>query len=263
MSAGSLLDLPLPLGRDLRRNFLAWLSGLADFVFPPYCGYCQKRLPDGWREPICPACWQQAVLWSANSCQRCGAALGADVRPRLCGRCRIPDWPCADLRTPGPFRGVVAQAVHLLKYSEKKAIARRLASLMAGCLEPGAPHLGADLLVAVPLHPAKKRERGYNQAQLLADELSAWIGRPTDPRAVCRRRHTSSQTKLGRRERQENVRGIFGVKDRGRVEGRTIVLIDDVLTTGATMGSCAQALLEAGATSVLALTAAAAPLDGD
>lgn len=218
-------------------------------------------MPEGGREPVCSACWQQASLWNARSCQRCGVSLEAGAFPRLCPGCRIEDWSCADIRTPGPFQGPVAEAVHLLKYSERRSIARRLAGLMAGCLEPEAPHRRADLIVAVPLHPAKQRERGYNQAQLLADGLSAELGIPADRRAACRSRHNSTQTKLSKKERLENVRNIFRVRDPDRVRGKRIILADDVLTTGATIGSCGAALLEAGAASVLALTAAAAPLD--
>jgi len=181
--------------------------------------------------------------------------------PRLCGSCSIEGWACADIRTPGPFRGTVAEAVHLLKYSGKPSIARRLAGLMADSLEPEGRHRQADLIAAVPLHGAKQRERGFNQAQLLADELSAKLGIGTDRKAAVRARHNPTQTKLNRRQRLENVRGIFKVPEPSRVRGRRIILVDDVLTTGATIGSCGQALLEAGASEVLALTAAAAPLD--
>jgi ComF family protein len=155
----------------------------------------------------------------------------------------------------------VAEAIHLLKYSERPSIARRLAALMHGCLAPGDRYLESDLIAAVPLHGARLRERGYNQAQLLADELSRITGIPADPKAVRRVRHNPTQTRLNRKQRLENVRDIFRAQDPARVRGCRVILVDDVLTTGATIGSCARALLEAGAAEVLALTAAAAPLD--
>jgi ComF family protein len=243
-------------------KLLVELAGcLADFVFPPYCSGCRRRMPEGQREPMCRECWGRATLWSKGACQRCGAELPAGAFPRLCSGCRIEDWPCADIRTPGPFAGPVAEAIHLLKYSERRSIARRLAGLMADCLEPESGHRRADLIAAVPLHPAKLRERGYNQAQLLADELSPKLGIPADRKAVWRCRHNPTQTKLNKQQRLDNVRGIFRVEQPFRVSGKTVLLIDDVLTTGATIGSCGRALLEAGASQVLALTAAAAPLD--
>src|SRR5512136_3126616 len=104
-----------------------WLGSLADFVFPPYCACCRQRMPRGEREPICGSCWEQAELWGQGACQRCGAGLGPADSPRLCPACRIDDWPCADVRAPGPFAGTVAEAIHLLKYSERPGIARRLA----------------------------------------------------------------------------------------------------------------------------------------
>lgn len=242
-------------------RLLGELAGsLADFVFPPYCALCHKRMPDGQREPVCQDCWAQAVIWERGACQRCGARMAAGASPRLCPACRIEGWACSDLRTPGPFSGPVAEAIHLLKYSERPGIARRLAALMAGCLEPEAPHRRADLIAAVPLHRARFRERGYNQAQLLAESLSGILGIAADHGAVTRRRHNPTQTKLDRRQRMENVRDIFRVSDPSRVAGKRVILVDDVLTTGATIGSCGQAVLAAGAAEVLALTAAAAPL---
>lgn len=247
-------------GRPLR--LLGRLAGLlTDFVFPPYCTSCHTRMPENQREPICQACWRQATIWQSGACQRCGAGLSAGISPRLCPACRIEGWDCSDVRTPGPFAGTVAEAIHLLKYSAKRSIARRLATLMFQCLGSDGRYLQSDLIAAVPLHRARLRERGYNQAQLLADELSRMTGIPTDGRAVFRIRHNPSQTKLDKKQRLENVRDIFRAKEPWRVRGRRVILVDDVLTTGATIGSCARALLEAGATEVLALTAAAAPLD--
>lgn len=243
-------------------NALGSLAGiLADFAFPPYCACCHARMPDGQREPLCRECWQRAITWDGGACQRCGTGLPAGAAPRLCPSCRIEGWECSDVRTPGPFSGTVAEAIHLLKYSERRSIARRLAALMRGCLAPGDRYLQSDLIAAVPLHGARLRERGYNQAQLLADEFSRMTGIPADPKAVSRTRHNPTQTRLNRKQRLENVRNIFRAQDPSRVRGRRVILVDDVLTTGATIGSCARALLEAGASEVLALAAAAAPLD--
>lgn len=234
---------------------------MADLLFPPFCSVCQKRMPDGERQPICNACWARTERWMSDACQRCGSKMRQRQRPLLCDRCQIEDWPCADVRTPGPFAGVVAEAVHLLKYSEKPSIARRLAGLMIDSIGQDGCYLQADMVLAVPLHPARKRERGYNQAHLIAREVAAALGLGTSEDILMRTKHTRTQTRLNRAERQENVKDIFQVRDPKRVLGKRIILVDDVLTTGATIGSCARALREAGASEVLALTAAAAPLD--
>ncbi len=178
----------------------------------------------------------------------------------LCDQCCIPGWGCAAVRTPGPFEKPVADAVHLLKYSDHRSVARDLAAMMAAAAGADAAYRQADLILAVPLHAARLRERGYNQAQLLADQLGRIMGKPSPAGVLARARNTGSQTKLDRRQRQENVRDIFRVRRPQAVRDKTVILTDDVLTTGATIGSCGQALLLAGAARVLALTAAAAPL---
>jgi ComF family protein len=236
------------------------LGSLVDFIFPPFCAACHRRLAGSERGAICEGCWQLVDHWPPGACQRCGAALEPEAKPRLCPNCRIDQWPCSDARAVGPFSGTVAEAIHLLKYSDHRNVARRLAGMMSESIGGDPGYRSADLVLAVPLHPARRRERGFNQAQLLADGLSRQLAIPTDEVAVARKRNTGTQTRLNRQERLENVKEIFKVNKPALVQGRTIILIDDVLTTGATIGSCGRSLLAAGASEVLALTAAAAPL---
>jgi len=211
---------------------------------------------------ICQACWDSMERWEAQSCQRCGIRLQAPVQdPMLCPKCRIPDWDCADIRAIGPFKAPLADAVHLLKYSDRRSVVKKLSLFMEQSLAGAEQYRTADLILSVPLHPARKRERGYNQAQLLAQALGNLLGKPCPENIIARARHTKTQTKLNKQQRLENVKDLFTVRKPEQVKGKTIILVDDVLTTGATIGSCAQALLAAGASKVLALTAAAAPLD--
>ncbi|HTY08170.1 MAG TPA: double zinc ribbon domain-containing protein [Candidatus Edwardsbacteria bacterium] len=259
----------LSIDPRLSRHVGPLLDSLVDFVFPPFCAACRRRMPGRERGAICPDCWQAYRRWPEGSCQRCGQPLPEAPLPKdlaanqdevLCQRCRIPGWSCAAVRTPGPFEKPVADAVHLLKYSDRRAVAATLAGLMAAAAGADPRYRRADLVLAVPLHGARQRERGYNQAQLLAAEVGRIMGKPCPERVLARIRHTGSQTKLDREQRQDNVRDIFAVRRPARVQGATVILVDDVLTTGATIGSCGQALLRAGAAQVLALTAAAAPL---
>jgi competence protein ComFC len=237
---------------------------LLNFIFPPFCASCHKKMlqPEGGL--ICEACWGSLERWSPQSCQRCGAGLHASIQdqmPLLCPKCRIAGWACADIRAIGPFKAPLADAVHLLKYSDRRSVVKKLSLFMEQSLAGAEQYRTADLILSVPLHPARKRERGYNQAQLLGQALGSLLDKPSPENIITRARHTQTQTKLNKQQRLENVRDIFTVRKPEQVKGKTVILIDDVLTTGATIGSCAGTLLNNGASQVLALTAAAAPLD--
>jgi competence protein ComFC len=240
----------------------AWSLGscVVDFVFPPFCAACHRRMPDGQRGAVCTACWSAYPRWQADACQRCGRPGPAGDVP-LCGPCQIPDWGCSSVRTPGPFVAPLSEAVRLLKYSDRRSVAATLAGLMVEAAHGDPAYARADLILAVPLHPARQRDRGYNQAQLLASQVGRIMGKPSPDGVLARARNTGSQTALNRQQRQDNVDGIFRVKRPDMVRDQSVILVDDVLTTGATIGSCGRSLSWAGARNVLALTAAAAPLD--
>jgi ComF family protein len=152
-------------------------------------------------------------------------------------------------RAIGPYDGTLRAVVHALKYDGRRSLARPLARLMA---KSGADLLaGADFVSPVPLHRARARSRGFNQAE----EMARHLGVPV-VHALRRIRRTPSQTDLPAARRHANVRGAFAMARRARVGGAVVVLIDDVSTTGATLEACARVLLEAGASEVRALTAA-------
>lgn len=240
------------------------IHSLLNFVFPPFCASCHQKILEQKGGLICEGCWASLERWTPRSCQRCGAQLAEKDEPTiplLCPRCLIPDWACNDIRAIGPFQSPIADAIHLLKYSDRRSVVKKLSLYMEQSLSQAGHYQAADLILAVPLHPARKRERGYNQAQLLAQALGRLLDKPCPENIIARARHTQTQTKLNKQQRLENVKDIFTVKKPETVKGKTVILIDDVLTTGATIGSCARTLLNAGASQVLALTAAAAPLD--
>jgi ComF family protein len=177
------------------------------------------------------------------------------VTEALCPRCRRREPLVSLARAVGPYEGALRAIVHALKYDGRQTIARHLAARMR---EAGAEVLsGADLAVAVPLHRSRERARGFNQAR----ELGRHLGLPLVD-ALARTRRTPSQADLPAARRHANVRGAFEWRSGVLVKGRTIVLVDDVSTTGATLNACARPLLDAGAAEVRALTAARAPFRG-
>jgi len=244
--------------KALRRHTISVFSSLANFIYPPFCSNCKKKVPDGLWGGICGTCWAEVKIWGDGHCQRCGTNVSGGTS--LCRNCLIPDWGCGDIRTIGPFEAPLSDAIHMLKYSDAQSVSQKLGFLMAGRIGSGTIYSQAEMVLAVPLHGARKRERGYNQAQLLAEQLGKALGVPAPEGVVLRARHTKSQTTMNKEQRRKNVEGIFAVRKPEKIKGKTVILVDDVLTTGATIGSCGHALLAAGAVKVLAMTAAAAPL---
>ena len=198
------------------------------------CQSCQAELPRA-RPPRCPICWQP---------QRQGVP---------CSRCHEERPAFQGARSLYLYEGAAREAVHALKYNYLSALAQPMAQLMARYVEEE-EDIEADLLVAVPLYARRQRLRGYNQSALLARELSRLCGLPLAGRGLARRRNTPPQARsVDAEARKRNVADAF-IADRRRVEGKRVLLIDDVMTTGATLDACARALRQAGAASVWAVT---------
>jgi ComF family protein len=238
-----------------REAVLQVLDPLLAVVFPSRCPCCSALLERHSRGPLCEACWAALPRHHNPSC-RCGLPLLPGRA--LCARCRRGRQPLAAGASLGPYEGALRVLLHQLKYAGRRRAAGRLAELLLE--EPAVRELlaSSDLLVPVPLHHRRLRERGYNQSALLACELSRRTGRPWAASALVRRRETLPQTGLRAAERRRNVRGAFSVAEGGRVRARVVTLIDDVMTTGATAQACAIALQAGGAVEVRLLTVARA-----
>ena len=220
----------------------AWALAALDLVFPALCPVCGGSLAEGRRDPLCGACWAAMPRIAPPWCERCGLPFRAltplpPAAPAPCGPCRAdpPAWDWA--RSGAEYEGVVRDAIHALKFEAKRALARPLAAL-----------------VPVPLARARQQARGFNQAALLAERLAAGLRLPVRPRWLTRARATAPQSDLGAAERRANVRGAFAAAP--AVAGRHVIIVDDVLTTGATVAECARALRAAGAFRVGVLTVA-------
>ena len=236
----------------------AWATAALDLLYPPLCPVCDRGLDAGRRDPLCRACWAGIERIAPPCCATCGLPLPAfepasgDRAPR-CPTCVAGAPPFDYARAAGAYSGVLRDALHALKFGGKRTLARPLAALM---LEQCGAVLGPDVdaLVPVPLAPGRERERGFNQAMLLAGHLSAASGLPVKPRWLSRRRSTRPQTELTVGERRTNVARAFAASS--RVAGAHVVLVDDIVTTGATAAECARTLRAAGARAVGVLAVA-------
>ena len=226
---------------------LIW-SGL-DILFPPVCGGCGKR---GYR--WCPECARSLRLLSENICSTCGEPV---EHARICQRCQQKNPAYSALRSYAEFGGPLREALHHLKYKHDIGLGEALSEMLIELYARLAWRI--DLIVPVPLSQGRLKERGYNQAALLARPLALAINARYASSALARTRNTPSQVGLSVEERQENVSGAF-TADRKQVWARDILLVDDTVTTGSTVNACAEALLAAGSGKVYALSLARAVL---
>jgi len=225
-------------------------QSLLDLLFPPRCVNCQAN--DSW---LCQNCLRQIVYISPPVCQRCGTPVASGVA--ICRQCQHNPLQYIDgIRSACYFEdNPIRPAIHLLKYRNHKAVASILATILAEAYRRF--QLTVDVIMPVPLHSSRLRERGYNQSELLAKALSFLLDLPITSRALQRTRYTKSQMTLGFDERHQNVAEAFACESFAGT-GQTVLLIDDVCTTGSTLDACADALKKKGVAAVWGLTLAKA-----
>jgi ComF family protein len=239
----------------LRSALRSIADGALAVLLAPECAACHEPLDEPTRGPVCGRCWNAIVPITPPCCRTCGDPLPSwrtiSVAESTCARCRRKPPLVALARAVGAYEGSLRAIVHALKYGGRSTLARPLAARLRASGE--AVLAGADVVVPVPLHRSRQRQRGFNQAA----EIARHLGVPVQ-QALRRTRRTGSQADLPAARRHANVRGAFALARDGSVSQRVVVLVDDVSTTGATLNACAAVLLTAGAREVRALIVARA-----
>ena len=227
-----------------------------DVLYPRRCGGC-GNIPAGHGMHLCWDCLADAVYVKDPFCSRCGDPVeGAVYHAFECSWCRRNQPAFVAARSAVRFRGAMKEVLHRFKYGKACHLSGDLSHLLAGCVNAHFSDIRFDGVAYVPLYPRKARERSYNQARLLAVDMARKLSLPILHRSLKLTRMTETQTHLNAEERKANVRGAFEVVMPAWIEGRRLLLVDDVMTTGATVGECARVLMAAGALSVHVVTVA-------
>lgn len=223
-------------------------------LYPPRCLVCSQLGESG----LCAGCAAQIVPVAAPLCVVCGQTLAPDDGG--CADCRRRPPAFVRARSLGAYDGVLRHAIHQFKYRDRPQLAVPLGLLLAAYAREQAPALSGlrfDALLPVPMHPVRQRGRGYNQSARLAQVTCRELGLPLSTDALVRIRPTRPQVGLSAEARRTNLRGAFAVRQTELVAGKTLLLIDDVVTSGSSLYECGVTLKAAGAAAVYALTLAA------
>jgi len=253
----------LPASRLLLARWLESFAGaLTSVVFPAGCLLCNALLMHPRRIPLCETCLASFQRIAPPICRICGQPLPVPAEPRegepACRDCIEGKFGFQLARSFGVYEGALARAIVLLKYERIEPLGSFFAKRLFELVRSDAGLFSADVIVPVPLHRQKHRERGYNQVDLFARSLARRLDVPYRSVLLVRSRPRPEKHLLSREERWEAVHGAFAMLRGSRVDNLRVLLLDDVMTTGATLDACARALHEAGARSVLGLTIARA-----
>jgi ComF family protein len=236
------------------------LDSVVTLLFPSDCRLCGLPLASSSLLPVCVECLESLQPISGERCLLCGERLFSGIT-NLCGECLTERPPYVKASAYGSYDGGLRELIHLLKYEHVKPAANVLGRMLAEAVTDLAPQFdekNLPLVVPVPLHATKLRQRGFNQAELIARAMAKQLPAGTKlqlaPELLLRKRATESQVGYTRQQRLANLRGAF-VADR-TVKGRDILLIDDVFTTGTTASECTRVLRRAGAANVWVATVA-------
>ncbi len=243
-------------------------EALASLFFPAPCRICGELLDSANRIPLCRSCLMSLRPMGEPCCARCGRPFVSSVAVQveglpLCHLCRRGLYDFDFARSYGIYTESMAGAIMLLKYQQVTPLAAWFAAHLRETFDHHREMFLADIVVPVPAHAARQRERGYNHAELIAKPLARSLGWPCRSYLLVRSRPRPDKLRLSLRERWRSVRGAYTIRNGLRVDNLRVLLVDDVLTTGATLDACSRALRKAGASKVVALTVARAVPHGE
>lgn len=237
--------------------FPSWLNTGLGFFYPETCQLCEAERATAKDGFVGAQCWAQVRFIRPPFCERCGLPYPGDLTTAFeCSNCRELELHFSAARSAAVAKTVVLEAIHRFKYQRALWFENFLADLFLRAATPVLRGQGWDVIVPVPLHALKEREREFNQAEILAWHLSAATHIPLNTKLLRRVSSTMTQTRLTKQQRAANVRGAFATRRGVKLNGERVVLVDDVFTTGATTNACAQALRSAGAGEVCVWTVA-------
>ena len=259
--------MPLSNSRVAVARWLESLAGaVASVLFPSGCRICEALLTRADRLPICDGCLESFRELPEEICVRCGQPWAedgdVDGDESVCRECQERGFAFDAARSFGVYDGELARAIVLMKYERIEPLGAWFAKRLFEAVRGIPPQFAADLVVPVPLHRTRQKERGFNQVDLFGKLVAGKLGLPYRPVLLKRERARPDKHLLHFEERWEAVRGAFVIRDGGRVDNLRILLLDDVMTSGATLDACSRALREAGAKSVAGLTIARAVRQG-
>ena len=228
-------------------------------LFPSFCKVCRCLLETPGERVLCQPCLDKLKPHRASYCLCCGRFLEGAGEPHLCYSCLKKRPPFAIHRSCGLYRAELKDLILLFKYRGYRVLAKPLGRFALESLgREESLWWGVDMIIPVPLHPKRKRQRGFNQAGALAKQLSKQKRILLEDRVLRKMKNVPPQTCLDEEARAANVQGVYAVMRREKIQGKTILLIDDVYTTGSTLKECSRVLLRAGAKEVRAITIAQA-----
>jgi ComF family protein len=229
--------------RDITHQLLAW-------VYPNACLVCDVPEPQLYcfRHGLCTSCYEAITTDCHNSCPRCGQTVGPHTDlENGCPHCHNVSFGFERVFRLGTYEGRLREAILRIKSASGEGLADMLGRVWAECRGSSLPPNEIDCVVPVPLHWWRKWSRGYNQAEAIARELARYLNRPFHAGLLRRARSTPQHLQPSRSARRENVRGVFWVRRSAKLTGRTLLLVDDVMTTGSTLSEAAHTLRRAGA----------------
>ena len=245
------------------RGLLAEISdAVVSIFFPSACRICERLLTSAIRVPLCEECLLSFARVPKMLCEVCGRPQPGFTQKEgealLCPACQERTYAFERARSFALYEEAVVRAILLLKFEQIEPLGAWFAERLAEVVNDEGARLAADVVVPVPLHRERERERGYNQAALISKPLAKKLRLPHKAVLLMRTRARPDKQVLSLEERWESVRGAFATRPGSQVDNLRVLLVDDVLTTGATLDACARALREAGAKSVIGLTVARA-----